>query len=281
MDPGARVAIAAASLAFFAIASQVLIASHAFRLPGELLQLVAVAIVPLLVFAVLDATGVWPEDPVYALRFGETPHEQYARDLTWARMGMAGAALIAAAIAFRLSGSPFLIAAIAASVSSLAIDVTIQVRLPSAPDYHYEWGVAQSLSLAAVGGAFLATGLFAQGRTRRDYTTLFLLAGIVALGLGLMSQTFVERSATVWGLVWLATALALLALSLPFQQRILAAAGIAAVLAYLARLVFDVFASANAALIMVVLGLIVVAAGVAYQRYGERLFATRAGPAIS
>ena len=63
-----------------------------------------------------------------------------------------------------------------------------------------------------------------------------------------------------------------MALSLPLQQRPFAAAGLAGVFAYLAKLVFDVFESANAALALVVLGLLILATGVLYQRYSERLY---------
>jgi Flp pilus assembly protein TadB len=70
----------------------------------------------------------------------------------------------------------------------------------------------------------------------------------------------------------MAAALALLGLSIPLQQRLFAAAGLAAVFAYLGKLVFDVFESANAALVLVVLGLLVLGLGMLYQRYNERLF---------
>ena len=42
---------------------------------------------------------------------------------------------------------------------------------------------------------------------------------------------------------------------------------------YLGKLVFDVFESANAALALVVLGLLVLGVGMLYQRFSERLFA--------
>jgi hypothetical protein len=42
-------------------------------------------------------------------------------------------------------------------------------------------------------------------------------------------------------------------------------------------LVFDVFESANAALVLVVLGLALLGIGMLYQRYNERLFSRAAG----
>ena len=59
---------------------------------------------------------------------------------------------------------------------------------------------------------------------------------------------------------------------MPLQQRLFAAAGLAAMFTYFAKLVFDVFESANAALGLALLGLLVLGAGLAYQRLTERVF---------
>jgi hypothetical protein len=56
----------------------------------------------------------------------------------------------------------------------------------------------------------------------------------------------------------------------PLQERLFAAAGLLGVFTYLGKLVFDVFESANAALAMIVLGLLVLGAGLLYQRLTER-----------
>ena len=60
MNEAGRIVISALSLALFGGVSYVLIRSDAYKLPGELLQVVAVAVVPLLAFALLDATGILP-----------------------------------------------------------------------------------------------------------------------------------------------------------------------------------------------------------------------------
>jgi uncharacterized membrane protein len=80
MNQAGRIAISGMSFAFFAVISQLLLRSGRFRLPGELLQVVAVTVVPLLGFAILDAAGIWPEDPGY--RAPNTVQEEYQRDLT-------------------------------------------------------------------------------------------------------------------------------------------------------------------------------------------------------
>jgi hypothetical protein len=107
-----------------------------------------------------------------------------------------------------------------------------------------------------------------------EQLTPIRLAGL-AIGLG--TKVFPQEAAAGWGALWLVVALTVLGLSIPLQQRLFAAAGLAAVFAYLAKLVFDVFESANAALILVVLGLLVLGAGMLYQRYSERLFARPGG----
>jgi hypothetical protein len=266
MNEAGRIVIAGLSLIFFGGVSYVLIRSDDYRLPGELLQVVAVAVVPLLAFAVLDAVGLWPEEPSFRRAFSE--REEYQRDLTWARMGVVSAALLAAVVAFRASRSPFVMAAALVSLTAFFIDVSIQIEI--------DWETPQLLVIAFMGSAALAAGVFAplifgEGDEERDYALWLYVLGLVGLAVGLSSQTF-GTEAVGWGILWLVVSLAIVALSLPLQQRLFAAAGLAGVFAYLAKLVFDVFESANAALILVVLGLLVLGMGMLYQRFNERLF---------
>jgi len=124
-----------------------------------------------------------------------------------------------------------------------------------------------------VGAALLAAGVAVRDRTERDYSLWLYVAGLAGLAVGLVPKAFPSAAAAGWGGLWMAVALAVLALSIPLQQRLFAAAGLAAVFAYLGKLVFDVFESANAALALVVLGLLVLGVGMLYQRFSERLFA--------
>ena len=80
-----------------------------------------------------------------------------------------------------------------------------------------------------------------------------------------------------WGALWLITALVALALSILLQQRLFAVGGLAATFAYLAKLVFEVFESANAALVLAILGLLILGIGMLYQRFSERIFARTQG----
>jgi hypothetical protein len=273
MNSGARVAISAASLVFFVAISQVLISSGRFRLPGELLQVAAVAIVPLLASALLEAVGWWPHEPDYNVIDYNVAWHQYAEDMIWARIALGGVTLLAAAAAFASSRSPFVLIAAFAALTSLLLDSTIQVRPPNEFD-NYDWGVGQSLTIAAVGTAALAGGVLSRGRTERDYSTWLYVFGIAALAVGLGVQALGDdRNEAVWGSAWMGTSVALLVLSLVLQERLFAVAGLSGIFAYFAKLVFDVFESANAALALVVLGLIVLGVGMLYQRYNERLFA--------
>jgi glycosyltransferase involved in cell wall biosynthesis len=77
-------------------------------------------------------------------------------------------------------------------------------------------------------------------------------------------------AATGWGGLWMVVSLVVLAMAVPLQERLFAVAGLAGVFVYLARLVFDVFETANAALVLVVIGLLVLGAGMLYQRYTGR-----------
>lgn len=270
LNEAGRVVISAISLVFFAVASQLLLRSGRFQLPGELLQVVAVAIVPLMGFAVLDAIGLWPEDPGFR-RFSTQAREEYQTDLTWARMALAGATLIVALAAFRWSRSPFVMVAAAVSLTMLVLDVSIQIEGAKRDDYI--WETPQALIVAALGAGALTIGVVTRGQSERDYSLWLYVMGLVGLAIGLGNKAFPSDTPAGWGTLWMISALILLGLSVSLQQRLFAAAGLAAIFAFLAKLVFDVFESANAALVLVVLGLVILGAGMLYQRYSERLFA--------
>jgi hypothetical protein len=271
MNGAARIAISGVSMLLFAVAAQLLLRDERFRLPGELLQVVAVGIIPLFVFALLDAAGIWPHDPSrYSNQYYYQPasnalRRQYEIDLTWARMGLAGATMAGAVLAFRLSRSPFVLIAVIASVISLALDASIQVQ---GGHLVYTWHTPQALIVAGMGVAVLAAAVALRGQTERDYSLWLYIAGLAALGVGLAFVTFPGGAAAGWGALWMIAALSVLGLSIPLQQRLFAAAGLAAIFAYLAKLVFDVFNSdATAALAMALLGLIVLGSGLLYQRF--------------
>lgn len=272
MNDWTRVVISAASLVFLAGVAQWLINSEQYRLPGELLQIAAVAVVPLFLSAVMDVLGWWPHEPECCGAGYEEAWLEYADDLLWARMALAGGTFLAAVAAFATSRSPFVLVAALASLTALLLDATIQVQWPNEFE-NYDWGAGQSLTIAVVGVAALVAGVLSRDRTERDYAIWLYVFGIAALAVGLGVQALsADSSEIVWGTIWLGTAVALLVLSLVLQERLFAVAGLAGMFAYFAKLVFEVFESANAALALVVLGLAVLGTGMLYQRYHERLF---------
>ena len=267
LNEAGRIVIAGISLVFFAAASQLLLRGKRFTLPGELLQVVAVAIVPLLVFAVLDAAGLWPEDLGYRAPFAQ--RHEYEADLTWARMSLTGSAMLAALLAFWWSRSPFVLAAALFSFTALSVDVTLQFDRSR---LEYEWQTGQSLIIAAIGAATLAAGIAVRGATERDYSLWLYVLGLAGLAIGLGSRALPEDAAAGWGVLWMIVALGVLALSIIVQERLFAVGGLAAVFTYLAKLVFEVFQDATAALGLALLGLMILGAGMLYQRYSARLF---------
>jgi hypothetical protein len=279
MNGAARIAISGVSILLFATAAQLLLRDERFQLPGELLQVVAVGIIPLFVFALLDAAGVWPHDPSrysyqqYYRPASDALRRQYEMDLTWARMGLAGATMAGALFAFRLSRSPFVLIAAIAAFGSLTVDASIQVQ---GAHLVYDLRTPQALVVAGMGVAVLAGAVALRGQTERDYSLWLYVTGLAALAFGLAFETFPSAASAGWGALWMIAALSVLGLSIPLQQRLFAAAGLAAIFAYLAKLVFDVFESASAALVMALLGLVVLGAGMLYQRLTGRTAAPAA-----
>ncbi len=158
------------------------------------------------------------------------------------------------------------------SFSSLAVDASLQIQTPGTD---YDWHTSQTLAVAAIGASTLVVGVVVRGRTARDYALWLYVIGLAGLAVGLGVETFDDGPG--WGALWMATSLVVLGLSIPLQERLFAAAGLAGVFAYLARLVFDVFETANAALALVVVGLLVLGAGMLYQRLTQRAFSRPEG----
>ncbi|MCH8026358.1 MAG: DUF2157 domain-containing protein [Chloroflexi bacterium] len=276
MNEAGRVAISAGSLAFFAAVSYLLSAQgERFRLPGELLQVVAITILPLLIFALLDLAGVWPDEPRFndfrivdsaAQAIYQSARADYQTDLTLARMALALPTLLLAGTVFRWSRSPFMLVAIVVAIASLAVDVTL---LADTGRTSYELETGQTLVITAMGAALLAAGVLSRDRYERDYSLWLYVMGLAGLTLGLSIEAFPHHAAPGWGVLWLITSVIVLGLSIPLQERLFAAAGLLAIFAFLTRLVFEVFDSANAAFALIVLGVLVIAAGVIYQRLVE------------
>ncbi len=275
MNEAGRVAISAGSLAFFAVVSYLLSAQGSrFRLPGELLQVVTITIISLLIFALLDLAGVWPDEPASRFtRFDsatraayDAARADYHADLTLARMALALPTLLLAGTVFRWSRSPFVLVAIVVAIASLAVDVTL---LADTGRTNYELETGQTLVIAALGAGLLAAGVLSRDRYERDYSLWLYVMGLAGLTLGLSIEAFPSNAAPGWGILWMIAALTVVGLSIPLQERLFAAAGLLAIFAFLARLVFDVFESANAAFALIVLGVLVISAGVIYQRLIE------------
>lgn len=278
MEKGGRVAIAAASMMFFAASSLLLLRTERFRLPGELLTVVTVAITPLLMFAVLDVAGLWPEEPTRWPLYRdweawEQARVDYVADLQRARLSMAAVSLIAAIVALWRVRSPFLGAAAVVGLDWVAVECG-QV-LSGATTREFEFGTLEPILLATVGGFTVALGVALHGRTRRDYTTWLYALGLGALIYALLIRAL-DSDAPGWGVGFLAVAVLMLLLSIPLQQRLFALVGAGSAYIYFGKLVFDVFeGSAAMALTLAGIGLLIVASGMLYQRFGRRLFAVR------
>lgn len=275
-----RVVIAALSMAFFAAAAIGLLRSERFRLPGELLAVVAVAITPLLMFAVLDTAGLVPDEPPYSWSWQFSPYRldgaygeawrNYVENLQQVRLTMAAVSLAVAAVAAWRVRSPFLGAAAAVGLGWLAVEVAQTTA--GAGTEAFRWGAAQAITMALVGAGLVAVGAALADRTTRDFATWLYGLGLAGLVWGLGTEAL-DEGGPGWGAAFLVVALLVLALSIPLQRRLFAVVGAGATYIYLGKLMFDVFEGRAAfALVLAGIGLLVVASGILYQRFGDRLF---------
>jgi hypothetical protein len=264
LSESSRVAVSAGSALFFAIVSDVMLRVGRYQLPGELLQVVAVAVVPLLTFAVLDKIGVWPQELDHLA--SESEIERLRTEQTQARLVIAAVTALAGVLAFWRSRAPLALIAVLISLATFAVDLSI---LLSGERENEDLEATQFVVVAVMGAATFCAGLLFRQRTARNYSLWLYIAGIVGLAAGLGMLALASDSVG-WAIVWMSASVGLVALSVALQERLLAVAGIAGVFAYLAKLVFDVFESAAAALSMAGLGVLLIAVAIAYQWLADR-----------
>jgi hypothetical protein len=230
-----------------------------YRLGGDLLILAGTGIVPLAVYTLLRAAGLWPDsDDAGAYR------DFYRRiDAAWVSLELTSAAV--AVVALWRTRFPLLTLLVAFWTWYLSMDLT--EWLTGHDDR--AWGTVEWIVGAAVGLVMLGIGGWLQrARGARAYSFWPYLFGHLTV--------FGNLTALVWdggpwlGLVFLAVYLGFVVASVWLQARVFLVFGALGCYAYVARLAFDVFeGSLGFVFTLAALGLLIVLSAVAYQRYAQ------------
>ena len=253
-------------LALFVVTGEYL-RRHGFRVAGALVTALAVGMVPLVVWSIQRALGLWPDGRTYPLG----PFDAFERGVaTRERLNaiVIDVATIAAALfAFRRVRFGFLLAPAAIATAVL-------------PRLLIELAIGESLGRNAEAWVFVATGAamlmiaFAVDRRDADRADFAYWPYVVGVVISLISISLLwDRYQVVRHIVPVA-GLLLIAASLTLRRVIVLAFGGVLVYAYLSWLAFDLFRSSTMfPIVLATLGLSIILAAVWLQRSYPRLVA--------
>lgn len=232
--------------------------------PAGILATLAICLVPLATFALQHLLGLWPEG-------GASRYAAYHTRIDWRWLTLELATLAAAAVALWRLRHPFLMMPVAFTLWYLSMDLA---RLVVAPEAAESWTFYRDFSLF-FGLLIALLGLWVDARSRgpggsgRDYAFWPYLLGVLTFWCAL---TMRRSDSELDKFLYLLLNLALVGFSALLNRRVFAVCGGLGVAAYLGHLSSKVFSdSLLFPLALTLIGLGVIAAGIAWQRHEARI----------
>ena len=252
---GAALAMSLGAAAALSLLAAVLL-RRGWRVPGGLVATVVVALVPLIVYSFERVVGLWPDQDL-----GE-----YGDFYDWISGGwfaMEVATALAALLALRLVGFPFLVMPLAFVAWFASMDFTEVVFGEDASD-NARAGVS-----AGVGLLMLAAGWILDLRRRRAHAFWLHLFGLMCIAGAFCYLGAALESNWPWHLQCVLGVIGLVVAVL-LRRRVYAVFGAFGIVAWLGWLSAEVFADTLLFPLAVAgLGLAVMAFGIALARYGK------------
>jgi MFS family permease len=241
------------AISFFTIAALWVIGyfltRKAFRTPGNLLIFAGTAIVPLLVYSVLNATGLWVIDWL-----------NYTRSLpqTWIAMGLVSLAV--AIVAVWVTRFPLISVLISFWIWRLSMDV---IHWVEKSDY---LPTLERIVSVLLGLGLLLLGIFLQKRAKENYSIWFYIFGHLLI-LVQLSSLAVDLEGG-FGFVYLTLYLVFVVASIWLQRTVFLVFGAIGFYFYLSYLAFEVFHGALGFVYALgSIGLLIIFSAVGYQKY--------------
>jgi len=129
---------------------------------------------------------------------------------------------------------------------------------------------------SATCGVFILVGIGLSLRGKRQYTFWLKLYGLVGLQVG-FTILFSNSDSALFGILFLAVYLIMIAFSLRFQEVIYLVFGVIGVYTYIIRLIFDYLEdTVYFPLVLGIIGISIVVLAVLYQRYQGSIFRRKA-----
>jgi hypothetical protein len=226
-----------------------------FRIAGGLLIFAGTGIVPLFVFTVQRALGIWPDDQTYA-------YMEFYRIVaqTWILLELISIG-VAVIVIWRVRFT-LISLLIAFWTWFLSMDIT---RWVSRSDY-WTWSDREQIVSTTIGVGMLGLGVWLQRRTKQDYSFWFYLFGHIIV-LSHLSALMLNREGFL-GIVYLAVYISFVVASVWLQRRVFLVFGAIGCYSYLSYLAFQVFQGALGFVFALgVIGLLIVLTAVGYQKY--------------
>ncbi len=226
-----------------------------FQSAGGLLIFAGTGIVPLLVYSVQRAVGLWDNSGYVYRDF----YQVVAK--TWLILEVVS--LSVAIIVIWRSRFPLITLLIAFWTWYLSMDIT---RLISKSNSFWEWGETIQIVSTLIGLGMLALGVLLQRNSKRDYSLWFYLFGHIII-LGHLSSLTIYKQGGL-GLIYIGTYLAFVVASVWLQRRVFLVFGAIGCYGYVSYLAFQVFDGAlGFVLALGSIGLLMVLTAVGYQKY--------------
>jgi hypothetical protein len=250
-------ALAATAIVYgvvFTAAGHYLLVHKNLRVPGGLLITVAVSMVPLAVYGIQDALGMWGQ-----FGRGGTVRDFY----TWIKgswVWMEVAAIVAALIALKRYPFPFLVMIIAFALWFMSMDLTPWIFGRE----QFTWDERRIVSLCFGLGVLVVAYLVDRRPRGGDFAFWLHLFGLMAFWCGLsLSNSGSEMGKLIYALI----NVGLLLLSVLLGRRVYAVFGTLGIAGYLGHLSYKVFRdSMMFPFALSLIGIAVIALGLLYHK---------------
>ncbi len=251
------------------IAASHSLAARQLMLPAGILATLAIVLVPLATWALQSALGWWPPG-------GAGEHfRAYHTHIDWRWITLEFVTLIAAVIGLWRLRYPFMVMPLAVTLWYMSMDLARVIVFSDRPGWN-EWQYYRDFSLV-FGLGMLAVAIWVDFRARqsfaegRDFAFWLYLFGTLAFWSGLTMQ---QSNSEVGKFIYMLINLGLVVLGAVLGRRVFAVFGGFGIAFYLGHLSYRVFKdSLLFPFALTLLGLLIVAAGIWWQRNEARLSA--------
>ena len=239
---------------------------NGFQTAGGLLIFAGVGIVPLLIYTIQRALGIWP--PGWEM-YRYMNFYSYV-SATWVPLEIIS--ILVATIAIWRVRFPLISLPIAFWTWFLSLDL---VRWMDKGKY-YEYSKPEQAVSTLIGFGMLILGIYLQRKAKKDYSLWFYLFGHIII-LSHFSVLTLDNKDTL-GLAYIAVYLAFVVASVWLQRRIFLVFGAIGCYGYLSYLAFQVFDGVlGFAYALASMGLLIVLTAVGYQKYARKWLEQRLG----